>query len=495
MIQKTIDSYDIIMVGTGIMSATLATLLHELDPKLHIALFERLPAAGNESSQVLNNAGTGHSAFCELNYTLRQPDGHIDIQKAISIAESFEISKQFWSYLVTQWYIINPQDVINTVPHCSVVFDDDIVFLKDRYEALQTSHLFDGMEYTQDSDMIHKRMPLVTQWRDMQKPIAATFMHLGTDVNFWALTKKMIDKISHNPMIDIFFSHEVVSLYQQKDKTRMLTVHDKWNNKKNIYQTKFLFVWWGWWSLRLLQKSWIQEIKGYGWFPISWKRLICTNPAIVQQHAVKVYGKADIWSPPMSTPHLDTRIVNWKNFLLFGPYAGFTTKFLIHGSRSDLFRSLSFDNIYYLLSAGRNNIPLTLYLIKEAIQTHKQRLQSLIKYMPDAQEKDWKLVQAGYRVQVIKWDKKKWWVLEFGTEVIISKDKTISWLLWASPGASTSVQIMLEIVEHCFPHYIQNKKDILHTMIPSYGQSLKDDAILTKKIRTQTNRILHLASE
>lgn len=483
--------YDIVLVWAGIMSATLASLLHEVDSNLKIAVVERLDSIAQESSDAMNNAGTWHSAFCELNYTPQKSDWNIDISKAISIIESFEVSKQFRATLMEKWYLSHQWDkFINRIPHCSIVFwKEDVKFLKARYEKLQTCQLFHGMKYTEDKDIIKKRMPLVMKNRNKNESIAATYMDIGTDINFWALTHQIFDYLATKNKIDMYLGHEVINLSQSSSRIWNIDICDTKNYWDKKLTAKFVFVWAGWWALPLLQKAWIKEKRWIWWFPVSGQWLVCTNPEVVSQHNIKVYGKAALWAPPMSVPHLDTRIIDGKKSLLFGPYAWFTTKFLKKWSFRDLPLSIRWYNIIAMLWAGIHNLPLTKYLINQVMQSSDDRLKALREYVVDANKEDRKLQEAWYRVQIIKSDKKQWWILQFGTEVIVSEDKTFSTLLWASPWASTAVSIMLEVVEKSFPQYTKK----IHKIIPSYGKQLADDEPLTKKMRQWSHKILWIS--
>lgn len=496
MIEQETHNYDVVLVWAGIMSATLATLLHELDNDLKIGIFEQLDGIALESSDALNNAGTWHSAFCELNYTPENPDWSVDISKALDIAEQFEISKQFWATLIQRWYIQDPKSFINQVPHCSLVFgEDNIRYLKNRYQALIQNHLFEDMIYTEDQYEISNWMPLTTDRRDNNSPIAATKMDIGTDVNFWSLTRQIISHLSSKDPISLYLSHEVTDIFRN-DKDiysvwnywdRTILVRDKKSMNKKVIKSKFVFIWaWGW-SLPLFQGSKVPERKEYGWFPVSGQWLICNNTKIIERHSVKVYGRAALDATPMSVPHLDTRIIDGKRFLLFGPYAGFTTKFLKKWSFLDLFKSIKWYNIKWMIKAWSLNLSLIKYLIKEVTQTPKDRLKSLQVFMPIAKLEDWELKEAWYRVQIIRADKKDWGRLQFGTEVVISEDKTLATLLGASPWAYTSVSIMAQLVEQCFPNY--DKEQIIK-LIPSYGIKLADDQDKTKEVRSWSHNIL-----
>lgn len=487
-------SADVVLIGAGIMSATLGMLLKQLEPSLTIDIFERLDSAATESSDAWNNAGTGHSAFCELNYTPEKDDGSIDTSKAIKIAESFEVSKQFWAYLVEQNIIQPAGSFIHSIPHMSFVWGDkNVSYLRKRYDALQECHLFKGMQFSEDPQQINDWIPLSMYDRSNDEPVAVTKMDLGTDVNFGSLTRCLFDHLTKSEGVNIHFSHNIRDL-QFKNDTWHVKVRDNIGGGRRTVNAKFVFIGAGGGSLPLLLKSGIPEALGYGGFPVSGQWLRCTNETVIQQHNAKVYGLAKVGSPPMSVPHLDTRWIKGKRELLFGPYAGFTTKFLKHGSSMDLFKSIKFNNIKPMLSAGIHNIPLTKYLIEQVTLSAEERLDELKAYYPDAKMEDWELIEAGYRVQVIKKDEEEGGVLEFGTEVVNAADGSIAALLGASPGASTAVSIMLDLLKRCFPQKINTTEwqEKLKAVIPSYGKHLDQDEQLSQEIRNYTTNVLQL---
>jgi malate dehydrogenase (quinone) len=493
---RTPSRPDVVLVGAGIMSATLGTLLKQLQPGLTMEIFETLASAAAESSNAWNNAGTGHAALCELNYTPQRPDGSVDVSKAIAINEAFEISKQFWSFLTEAGIIGSPETFIRQVPHLSFVRGEDgVSFLKKRYETLGKHHLFSKMEYSEEPQRLAEWMPLVMEGRDKGESVAGTRVILGTDVNFGSLTKTLIQWLGKQEGVAVYLNHRVNGLNFGSDGRWHVQVQNKEDGAKRTVNARFVFLGAGGGALPLLQKAGIPEANGFGGFPVSGQWLRCDKPELVNRHHAKVYGKAAVGSPPMSVPHLDTRVIDGKKSLLFGPYAGFSTKFLKHGSPLDLAESVKLDNIFPMLAAGRDNIDLTRYLIGQVLQSSKDRLAVLKEFLPLAKKNDWRLEMAGQRVQIIKKDPVRGGVLQFGTEVVSSSDGSIAALLGASPGASTSVSIMLQLMERCFKNELGTTEwqTKLRAMIPSFGQSLAKDASLAEQIIARTNRLLQLS--
>ena len=482
---------DVILIGAGIMSATLGAMLKELAPDWNIKVFEKLDRAGEESSNEWNNAGTGHAALCELNYTNEKPDGTVDISKAIKINEQFQVSMQFWSYLVGKNLIKKPQDFIRQLPHMSLVQGEkNVSFLKNRFEALSNNPLFAGMEYTENPETLKDWIPLVMENREQNEPIAATKIDTGTDVNFGALTRMLFDHLSKKN-VEINYKHSVNGLKRTKDGKWELKIKNLATGTVEHHTAKFVFIGGGGGSIHLLQKSGIPEGKGIGGFPVSGIFMVCKNPEIVAQHHAKVYGKAKVGAPPMSVPHLDTRFIDNKKSLLFGPFAGFTPKFLKTGSMFDLINSVKPNNVLTMLAAGAKEMPLTKYLIQQVLLTKEQRMEELREFIPNAKNEDWDLIVAGQRVQVIKdTEAGGKGTLQFGTEVITAQDGSIAALLGASPGASTAVSVMLELMEKCFPQYIHSWEPKIKEMIPSYGLSLMHEPALIEEIHETTSKTL-----
>ena len=487
---------EVILIGAGIMSATLGAMLKELAPEWNVKVFESLEKAGEESSNEWNNAGTGHAALCELNYTSEKPDGTVDIRKAINVNEQFQLSKQFWSYLVNSNLINNPEDFIMPIPHISMVQgDSNVAFLKKRFEAMSKNPLFKDMEFSNDPETLKKWIPLIMENRPAGEAIAATKVDEGTDVNFGALTRMLFDHLE-TQNVDINYKHTVQAINRTKENKWELKVHDIDGCKMEYHTADFVFLGAGGGSLELLQKTGIPEGKHIGGFPISGLFLVCNKPEIAEQHHAKVYGKAKVGAPPMSVPHLDTRYIDNKKSLLFGPFAGFSPKFLKTGSNMDLFASVKPHNITTLLAAGVKEMGLTKYLIQQLMLSKEQRMDELRDFIPNANIDDWDIVVAGQRVQVIKdTEAGGKGTLQFGTEVVSAADGSIAALLGASPGASTAVHVMIQVINKCFPQHVKEWEPKLKEMIPSYGKSLAENPELLQELNTSTSQVLGLSEK
>jgi malate dehydrogenase (quinone) len=488
------ESVDVVLIGGGIMSATLGSLISQLEPDWSIRVYERLGEVAQESSNAWNNAGTGHAALCELNYMPENPDGTVSAAKAVSINEQFQISRQYWAYLVSIGALPEPHNFINSTPHMTFVKGQaNIEYLKKRVEALRNEPLFPDMEYTEDLDRIAEWTPLLAKKRNPKQKVAATRVASGTDVDFGALTKYLFEDMQRRGA-SIQTNHQVTWLKRQKDGRWKLRVRHLVGQTPKTVFAKFVFVGAGGGALALLQHSGIPEIKGFGGFPISGQFFRTTNPKVVAQHQAKVYGKAAVGAPPMSVPHLDTRVVDGEAALLFGPFAGFTPKFLKSSTWFDLPFSIRPHNLGPMLQVGLKNFDLVRYLVSELLASRAKKMAALREFMPTAKDRDWELITAGQRVQVMKKDPEKGGVLQFGTEIITGAEGTIAGLLGASPGASTAAPIMLDVLGRCFPDRILDWEPKLREMIPSLGRELSADPAVADASLNETAKVLELTA-
>ncbi|MBD8044341.1 malate:quinone oxidoreductase [Arthrobacter sp. Sa2BUA2] len=488
--EKSATKTDVLLIGGGVMSATLGAFLKQLAPDWSISLFERMDRAGTESSDPWNNAGTGHAALCELNYSPAGPDGTVDPAKAVGINEQFQVSRQFWSHMVAQGHISG--GFINPLPHMSFVWGDaHSEYLRKRYESLSAQPLFKTMEFTEDHGKIAEWAPLLMQGRESGQRVAASRVAGGTDVDFGALTRELINYLGANGA-DLHFGHEVTNVTRASNGGWDVTVRNRATKTTRMVSAKFVFIGGGGGALHLLQRSGIPEGKGFGGFPVSGQFLRSTDEKIIAQHNAKVYGQASVGAPPMSVPHLDTRFVDGKKSLLFGPYGGFSPKFLKGGSFLDLPLSVRPHNLVPMLAVAKDNMSLVKYLVTEVLKSREGKTKALREFYPEALTEGWDLITAGQRVQVIKKDPKSGGVLQFGTELITSADGSIGALLGASPGASTATPIMINLMKRCFPAEFAGWEPKIKEMIPGYGVKLNENESLAEEIDAETNRVLNL---
>ncbi|QZP32277.1 malate dehydrogenase (quinone) [Pseudomonas sp. DR48] len=486
---------DVLLIGGGIMSATLGVWLNELEPDLSMEMVERLDGVAQESSNGWNNAGTGHSALAELNYTPEDENGKVQITKAIEINEAFQISRQFWAWQVQQGVLKNPRSFINSTPHMSFVWgDDNIKFLKKRYEALQASPLFAGMQYSEDPAVIKKWVPLMMEGRDPNQKVAATWSPIGTDMNFGEITRQFVAHLQTTPKFDLKLSSEVQDITKNADGSWRVSYKNLKDGSKTETDAKFVFIGAGGGALHLLQKSGIPEAKEYAGFPVGGSFLVTDNPTIAEQHLAKAYGKASVGAPPMSVPHLDTRVLDGKRVILFGPFATFSTKFLKEGSYMDLLTTTTTHNVWPMTKVGIKEYPLVEYLAGQLMLSDEDRLNALKEYFPNAKAEDWRLWQAGQRVQIIKRDEAAGGVLKLGTEIVASQDGTIAGLLGASPGASTAAPIMLTVLQKVFKDKVATPawQEKLHQIVPSYGTQLNGSPEKVAQEWAYTAKVLQL---
>lgn len=491
--QKT----DFLLIGGGIMSASLGTWLQALEPDWKQVMVEKLDGVALESSNGWNNAGTGHSANMELNYTPERADGSIDFSKALEINEQFMISRQFWTAQVQRGILNNPHSFINSTPHMSFVWGDkNVDYLGKRYAALQGTTLFQGMKFSTDHEQIKQWAPLIMEGRDPAQKVAATWTPVGTDVNYGEITRQLIGSLKKNPNFSLQTSSEVTDFERNKDNSWHVTIKDVESGDEHTIDAKYVFIGAGGGALKLLQETGIEEGNNYAGFPVGGSFLVTENPDITQRHLEKVYGQASVGAPPMSVPHLDARVIDGKRVVLFGPFATFSTKFLKNGSIFDLLGTTTFGNVLPMSHVGIDNFDLVKYLVSQVMLDDEDRFEALKEYYPNARKEDWKLIQAGQRVQIIKKDEKLGGILKLGTEIVIDKEKTVAALLGASPGASTAAPISLNVLKQMFPEQFNSAdwQEKIHQIVPSYGQTLNGNVALTQKVWNDTAATLQLTT-
>lgn len=489
------EKTDVLLIGGGIMSASLGTLLEDVQPDWKQIMVEKLDGVALESSNGWNNAGTGHSANMELNYTPERADGTIDVSKALEINEAFMISRQFWTSQVKSGVLNNPHSFINSTPHMSFVWGDaNVEYLSKRYAALQKTTLFQGMKFSTDQQQIKQWAPLIIEGRDPEQKVAATWTPVGTDVNYGEITRQLVGSLKKNDNFKLETSSEVTEFKRNSDNSWHVTIKDTKNGAERTVDAKYVFIGAGGGALKLLQKTGIPEGDNYAGFPVGGSFLVTENPEIANRHVEKVYGQASVGAPPMSVPHLDSRTLDGKRVVLFGPFATFSTKFLKNGSLFDLLSTTTTSNVIPMTHVGLDNFDLVKYLVGQVMLTDDDRFAALKEYYPNAKKEDWKLIQAGQRVQIIKKDADKGGVLKLGTEIVTDQQKTVAALLGASPGASTAAPIAINVMKKLFPEQFNSPawQEKIRNVVPSYGQTLNGNTALTQKVWDDTAATLQL---
>ncbi|EOV9696417.1 malate dehydrogenase (quinone) [Cronobacter turicensis] len=489
------EKTDVLLIGGGIMSASLGTVLQEIQPDWKQLMVEKLDGVALESSNGWNNAGTGHSANMELNYTPEREDGSIDVTKALEINEAFMISRQFWSSQVKRGVLNDPHSFINSTPHVSFVWGDkNVEYLTKRYQALQQTTLFQGMQFSTDQQQIKKWAPLIIEGRDPKQKVAATWTPVGTDVNYGEITRQLVGSLKKTSNFKLETSSEVTDFKRNADNSWHVTITDVNSGKEHAVDAKYVFIGAGGGALKLLQKTGIPEADNYAGFPVGGSFLVSENPDIARQHGEKVYGQASVGAPPMSVPHLDARFLDGKRVVLFGPFATFSTKFLKNGSFFDLLSTTTTSNFMPMTDVGLDNFDLVKYLIGQVMLSDEDRFEALKEYYPTARKEDWKLIQAGQRVQIIKKDPEKGGALKLGTEIVTDQQKTLAALLGASPGASTAAPISINVIKQLFPEQYKSEawQSKLREIVPSYGQKLNGNVALTQQVWDETAFTLQL---
>ncbi|WP_346535921.1 malate dehydrogenase (quinone) [Micromonospora sp. DPT] len=458
--------WDVVLVGGGIMSATLGVLLSEVQPDWRITVVERLDEAGLESSSAWNNAGTGHAGLCEFNYTPRRPDGTVDTSSAVRIGEQFVSSLVFWAGLVERGVLGPPETFTRSVPHLGFGRGaDGVAYLRARWEALRDHPLFADQEFSEDPAVLASWLPLMFEGRTGDEPVAVTRSAQGTDVDFGALTRQLLSALQQRG--GVVRTHQEVTSLRRQGETWVVRVRDRGTGHRRQLRAPYVFVGAGGGTLPLLQSAGVPETRRYGAFPISGQFLRTDRPDLVAAHRGKVYGHAAPGAPPISVPHLDLRVVDGQEALLFGPFAAFTPRFLTRGRLTDLVRSVRPGNLPVLAAAARDNRSLVAYLLRQVAQSADARTAALRQFVPSARPDDWTLITAGQRVQVLKKTGGRGTMVGFGTEIVTSAGGSLAALLGASPGASTAASTMLEVLAASFPQRVSEWAPQLDRLAPS----------------------------
>ncbi len=483
---------DVVLVGAGIMSATLGALLRRLEAGWSITVVERLDGAAAESSDAWNNAGTGHSALCELNYTPER-NGLIDITKAVRVNEQFQVTRQFWAYAVENGILPDVHNILHVIPHASfAVGAERVAYLRRRRKALAANPLFARTELIVDADEFARRLPLMAAGRDFSEPVGLNWAADGTDVDFGALARQLLGYCVRGGATALF-GHELRDLSQQSDGSWTCKIRNRRTDETTKLNSRFVFIGAGGNTLPLLQRSGIGAAKGFGGFPIGGRFLRSADPGLAAAHRAKVYGVPATGAPPLGARHLDLRMINGRQWLVFGPFAGWSPKFLKHGRRSDLPRSVQPNNLLPMLGVGVSHTAMVRYLVGHLRMSHRDRVAALREFAPSAIDSDWQTLVAGQRVQVIRPASRRGGVLDFDTTVLSSADGSLAGLLGASPGASTAVSAMLDVLERCFPDRYQTWLPTLKEMVPSLGAQLSREPALFDEVWSWGSKVLELS--
>ena len=472
---STPEHADVVLIGGGIMSATLGAMLARLEPEWRIVLLERGGQVAAESTNPWNNAGTGHSGYCELNY---MPDPE-DPAKAAEVSRQFLLSRQWWSHLAAGG-LVDPREFMRTTPHMSIVFGRrDVEYLRRRCEVLRRDPMFAGIEFSDSPSTVSRWAPLAMAGRAGTEAVAASRHEEGTDVDFGALTRGLL-RILAGAGGTVRLRHEVRGLRRGGDGKWDVSGVDAATARRFSLRARFVFVGAGGSSLRLLQRAGVPEVRGYGVLPVGAAFLRCSTPEVVRLHDAKMYGQAQDGAPAISVPHLDRRAVDGREHLMFGPYATFSTRLLKHGRRTDLFGTLRWNNLHVLAAALAQNLGLVRFLVKQLLASDRDKLAQLRRLYPGASSRDWEVIHAGQRAQLVVPDRRRVGRMQlWGTKLTVTGDGSMAGLLGASPGASTAVPIMVDLLQRAFPsEWEQRWRERMHAAVPGLARDHWDtDAV------------------
>ena len=399
------EDVDALIIGGGIMGATVALMIKLLQPDWKVKLVEQHNRVGLEASNEWHNAGTGHAALCEPNYTPDSKDGKtVEIDKAVATNNKFMTSLAFWSFLVEK-SILPDATFIQPAPHILFVHGEEKrEWLKRRVEKLSKLPAFAATEYSEDYDTIQKWSGLLCNGRPRSggEVIAASRHPDGTEVNYGLLTRHLVQSFGELGG-DVQLLSTVTALRQQADKRWLVAVHKAdLTDSNQVVRARFVFAGGGGGSLSLLQMAGIPEVQGYGGMPVSGKFLVCQKLDVVEQNLNKVYGPAAVSAPPMSVPHIDFRSLYGKDVIFFGPFAGFSPMlFKVSGTPLDWLATINWHNVLPMAKMAMSNLPLVKYLIKEIFASKGAQLEALREFYPAAKPEDWTMVWAGQRIQIV----------------------------------------------------------------------------------------------
>ncbi|KZX75231.1 malate:quinone oxidoreductase [Oleiphilus sp. HI0009] len=478
---------DVVIIGAGIMGVTFAHIAKTVDPKLNITILERLDQAAGSNSSVFNNAGTGHEANCELNYTPVDEEV-ISVEKALDIHAQFNVAKQYWANLVKNGIIKDPESFIHPTKHCTLVNEDSINLLHMRYKEMASHHFFDEMKLSEDFDEIQSWIPLTMEGRSRHQKMAATRVDHGTDVNFESITKQLAQHMENEQSADIQYNTHVKRVHKSPSGSWLIECEQ--NGVAKQVRADKLFVGAGGGAFPILKASHLPAGRRFSGFPVGGRFLAAEiDKEVAQSYGAKTYGKAAVGAPPMSVPHLDLRVADGKYYLLFGPFATFSP--ILEKGRGivEFIRMVHLHDIPNLLNVAREHFPLVTYLFKETFKGESAMLKTLDEFAPGLSNKfNWKVVQAGQRVQIIKDGD-----LQMGTEIVTSEDLSYGTLLGASPGASVSPEVMLRCVKTLFPKIVKKEaaQERLKTLFDETDVDvLIEDADKYREIRNSADKIL-----
>ena len=485
---------DVVLIGGGIMSATLAALLEVVAPQWSITVFES--AAGRRRRELARLEQRRHRPRRPVRAELharraRRPggpgQGRHD-QRAVPGLPPVLVAPGRAGLTGA------PKEFINPVPHVSFVTGEDgRAYMRARHEALAAQPLFDGLEYSDDPAELAEWTPLMMAGRDPRQLVAATRSAAGTDVNFGALTRMLLEDAADRGVAVHCQPARHEPRPARPTAAGRSPCRDTVTGERRTVRR----------PVRLRRRRRRRAAAAAeGGHPGDRRASAASRsaasscapaPPSWSQHQAKVYGQAAVGAPPMSVPHLDPRVIDGDHSLMFGPYAGFSPKFLKAGSMFDLPRSVKPNNLGSMLGVARTELALTRYLVNELLQSGADRHQTLRAFVPDGRrarlgDDHRRPARPGH--QAGPGDRpRRAPVRHRGRRRRRRHDRRPARRL---PGASTAVSAMLDLLERCFPDRMPAWRPALQEAIPSYGRSLADDPALLAEVRASTMQTLEL---